>query len=292
MAVRWHTEIPDTIGPPLEYLLGNAIPRHPKRVAWLLEHGADATTANHYSKLPVIRHAAIAGAAEIVDMLVRHGATAPALSDGEAFVAAATRGDFAELRRLALANPAFLKSHHAMSAAINAHRLDVAEALLDLGMSPDVGDGKDFRALHLTTHAGATGIAKLLIARGAEIDVIEKSYKSTELGHAIYQRRPNIIALLAPLSRDIASLCWCGATDRLRELLSEDRTLADRPGRWGDPPLFCLADDEEKATDVTELLLSFGADRTIRNGKGETPAEHARRRGLEDVAALLEDGHK
>ena len=40
-------------------------------------------------------------------------------------------------------------------------------------MSPDVGDDRNFRALHYTTHCGAAQIAGLLIARGGEIDPVE-----------------------------------------------------------------------------------------------------------------------
>jgi ankyrin repeat protein len=287
MAARWHTAIPDVIGPPLEYLLGNAVPNHPRRVAWLLEHGADANANNFYSKTPVIRHAAVAGQQVIVDLLARHGARAPQLSEPERFLAAAAQGDIESLKSMAQAHPALLKMNGAMSAAINGHRLDVVEALLDLGMSPDVGDEKDFRALHLTTHAGAIEITKLLIARGAQIDAMERRYNSTALGHATYQARPDMVALLAPLSRDIASLCWSGSADRLRELLVEDPSLANKPGRWGEPPLFCLPDQDETAVEVVEILLAHGADRTARNKDGLTPEEAALKLGFEDTAAIL-----
>jgi uncharacterized protein len=287
MAARWHTAIADVLGPPLEYLLGNAVPNHPKRVAWLLAHGADANANNFYSKAPIIRHAAMAGRQDIIDMLVRHGAQAPQLSEPERFLAAAAQGDLATLTSMARAQPILLKVNGAMSATINLHRLDVAETLLDLGMSPDVGDDKDFRALHQTTHAGAIEIARLLITRGAEIDAIERRYNSTPLGHAVYQGRPDMVALLAPLSRDIASLCWSGSVDRLRELLAEDPSLANKPGRWGEPPLFCLPDEDEKAVEVVQLLLAHSADLTARNKEGLTPHEAALKLGFEDTAAIL-----
>jgi ankyrin repeat protein len=286
-AARWHIASPGVIGPPLEYLLGNAVPNHPRRVAWLLEHGADANTNNFYSKEPVIRHASVAGRQDIVDLLVRHGAQAPQLSEPERFLAAASQGNIEGLKSMAQAHPALLKMHAAMFAAIKSHRLNVAEALLDLGMSPDVGDEKDFRALHQTTHAGAIEIARLLIARGAQIDAIERRYNSTALGHAMYQGRTDMVALLAPLSRDIASLCWSGSMDRLRELLREDPSLANKPGRWGEPPLFCLPDEDEMAVEIVEILLTHGADRMARNKEGLTPQEAALKRGFEDTAAIL-----
>jgi ankyrin repeat protein len=286
---KWHEAIPNVIGPPLEYLLGNAVPNHPRRVAWLLAHGADATTSNFYSKLPVIRLAAMAGAEEIIDMLVRHGATRPELSDPERFLAAARTGDIPEMRRLAQAHPILLRAPGAMFAAIAAHRTDIAEVLLDLGMSPDIGDEKNFRALHCTTHSGAKEIAKLLIARSAEIDPFEQRYGGTPLSHANYGNRQEMIDIIAPHSRNVRGLCFAGCVDRLRELFTEQPDLAAAPIHENEPPLFCLPDVDDKAVALVELLLSFGADPSARNDRGETPAQAARRRGLDDAAALLED---
>jgi uncharacterized protein len=286
---KWRETIPNVIGPPLDYLVGNAVPDHPKRVAWLLAHGADAATHNSYSKRPVIREAAAAGAEDIVDMLVRHGATRPELSEPERFLAAARTVNIPELRRLAQTNPALLKAPDTMFAAIAQQRADIVEILLDLGISPDVGDERNCRGLHWTVHCGAAEIAKLLIARGAEIDPFEERHGGTPLTHACYYERPEMIAILAPVSRNFRGLCYAGAVERVRELLEEEPDRANREDRPGEPALFCLPDDEEKALAMAELLLAFGADPSFRNPLGQTPAEAARRRGLDDVAALLED---
>jgi ankyrin repeat protein len=288
MAVRWHTEIPDTLGPPLEYLLGNAVPGHPRRVAWLLDHGADPNASNFYSHQAVIRHAAMAGRQEIVDLLVKHGAKLIELTDADRFFAAIAQGDIETIRRIATTYPAFLKAFAAMSSAIKAHNLEVAKALLDLGMSPDIGDDKNFRALHLTTHAGAAEIARLLIARGAEIDPFEQRYGGAPLSHANYQQRPEMIAVIAPHSRNIRGLCFAGCVDRLRELFTETPALVNQPIHDHEPPVFCLPDDEDSAVELAELLVSLGADLSVKNADGLTPAQAARKRGLEDAAALLE----
>jgi len=173
-----------------------------------------------------------------------------------------------------------------MFAAAAEDRTDVAELLLDLGMSPDVGDSEDCRALNCTTHSGAVGVARLLIARGAEIDPVERRHHATPLGHANYQGRREMIAVIAPVSRDVRGLCFCGAVERLKALLAEDPTLAFRPSR-GELPLFCLPDDDERAVEVAELLLAHGADASVRNTAGLTPAQVALRRGLEEAADLL-----
>jgi ankyrin repeat protein len=283
---RWRGHVPELGGPPLDYLLGNAVPRHPSRVAWLLAHGARADALNAYSKRPIVRDAAVAGQQDLVDLLVARGAERPRLDDKEHFLAAAMQGDAEALRRLAQAHPDMLRDPAAMFAAIAQDRTDVAELLLDLGMSPDVGDNDNCRALHVTTHSGAVGVARLLIARGAEVDPVERCHHATPLGHANYHGRREMIAAIAPVSRDVRGLCFCGAIDHLAALLAEDPTLASRPSR-GELPLFCLPDDDERAVEVAELLLAHGADASVRNTEGLTPAQVALRRGLEEVADLL-----
>src|SRR4030095_5823013 len=101
----------------VDYLLGNAVPNHPRRVEWLLLHGANANTANAYSKEPVVKHAAVAGRQDILDLLVRHGAKRPVLSDEETFLAAAMQGETVTLQRLADRSPEYLRNPHAMFAA-------------------------------------------------------------------------------------------------------------------------------------------------------------------------------
>lgn len=273
----------------LDYLLGNAVPNHLERTRWLLEHGADARGSNSYSGEPFIKHAVLAGREDVAELLVRHGALRPELSLGEQFLVATLTGDFPTMRRFAQLHPEFLAHSHAMFAVIRLQRADLAAALLDLGMSVDVADEKNFTALHYTTHCGAMEIARLLIARGAQIDPYEQRHGGTPLTHANYHDRTDMIQLLAQHSRNFRGLCFSGVTDRARELLLQEPDRANREDRPGEPPLFCLPDDEEKAAELTELLLSFGADPTFRNPLGQTPPEVARQRGLDDAAALMEE---
>jgi ankyrin repeat protein len=291
----WTGPAPDALGgkeipSALAYLLGNAVPQHIQRTRWLLEHGADAGGINFYSREPVIKQAVLEGREDVVELLVNHGATRPRLSDAEELIAAVMAGDLASVRQLARSHPEFLAQHAAMFVAIRKQRADIAEALLDLGMSPDVADDQGLTALHFTTHCGAAQVAQLLIARGAEIDPFERRHGGTPLTHACYGGgRADMIALLAAHSRNFRGLCYAGAVERLRELLTEEPQRANREDRPGEPALFCLPGDDEKATEVAELLLSFGANPRFRNPLGQTPAEVARRRGLDETAALLED---
>lgn len=285
-AGKWTTASPSALYglSPVDYLLGNAVPQHRHRAEWLLQHGANANAVNAYSKEPVIKHAALAGSQDVIDLLVRHGAQRPALSGAEAFLAAAMQADAATLRQLADLHPEYLHGPHAMFAAIRQRRTDIAELLLGLGTSPDVADDKSFSALHFTTHCGAVEIATLLIARGADVDAIERRYNSTPLGHANYQGRPEMVAVIAPFSRDIRGLCFAGAIDRLAELFAGDPSLASAITRGGEVPLFALPDDDERAV---EVLLAHRADPSVKNAAGLTSAQAAKKRGLDEAAAAI-----
>ena len=96
-----------------------------------------------------------------------------------------------------------------------------------------------------------------------------------------------MVAIIAPFSRDIRGLCFTGAVDRLAELLAADPSLASTITRGGDPPLFALPDDDDRAVDVAELLLANGADPSVKNAAGLTPAQAAQKRGLDDAAAAI-----
>jgi len=160
--------------------------------------------------------------------------------------------------------------------------------LLELGTSPNVADRSGSTALHQAVLADAVEIARLLIARGADIDPIERSYNSTPLGAANYHQRTEMVALLVPLSRDIRGLCFAGAVGRLTELLGAAPSLASVVTRGGEVPLFALPDDDELASEVVELLLAHGADPSAKNSAGLTPAEAAKKRGLEDAVAAFQ----
>jgi ankyrin repeat protein len=227
--------------------------------------------------------------------------------------------DLDAVRTLLRKNPALARDRHVFDGwtpllrlayarlpieAASANAVAVASLLLDAGADPNAGwsdNAPEFTALvgvigggeaGQAAHPMAEAFARLLIARGAEIDPFELRYGGTPLTHAIYHERADMMELLVPYSRNFRGLCFAGAIDRLHELLAEELNRANREDHPGEPALFCLPNDEEKAVEVAELLLSSGADPTFRNPLGQTPAQVARRRGLDDAAALLEDAAK
>lgn len=136
----------------------------------------------------------------------------------------------------------------------------------------------------------AVTIARMLLERGAAIDPVDTEWGNTPLGAAVYAQRPRMIELLGRVSRDIWELAYTGNVERLRELFRGEPDLA-KVARGGHTPLMWLPpDDEQLAIDVATLLMSHGADATLKNNDGETAGDRARRVGMYRLADLL-DGH-
>ncbi|MGE7469543.1 ankyrin repeat domain-containing protein [Bosea sp. NPDC003192] len=285
---RWREPVRELPAPPLDYLLGNAVPRQPRRAAWLLAHGAKAQALNAYSKQSLVKQAMLDGRSDLVRLLIDNGASPIKLDGQEAFTAAVARGDEGEARQRLSGNPDFLLSPAPLFVAIRQGKPEIAALALHLGVSPDAQTHDGIRTLHEAAGSDAIEIVALLVEAGAEIDPIERRYGSTPLGWARHQGAGAAQIYLASRSRDIEALCQAAEIERLETLFVEAPALANAPARSGEPPLFCLPDDDTSACDLVEFLLAAGADPAVQNAEGLTPAQVARKRGLLDTAALLE----
>src|SRR5690606_25489227 len=199
---------------------------------WLLAHGANPHAAPardpRFPKRSLYEFAVMEGVPEIADLLERHGASPPAprLSEAERFLQACLRLDEADARRQAQAHPQLLRSHAALFEAAKRDRPDALALLLDIGVSLEIQDPAGKRALHEAAASGALSAAAFLVERGAEIDPREPAHNGTPIGWAAYGDRAEMVALLAPYSRDISTLGFHGYVDRVREILAEDPARA------------------------------------------------------------------
>ncbi len=276
------------------YLLGIAVEKNNLKLAeWLLSHGANPNAArkpgSKFPPLSLHEEALRQGGAEMADLLSRFGAipSAPPAPEGEeSFTAACFRLDREETRAILAKRPEYLRSPTAMFAAARQDRADVVAFLLDLGMSVEIEDEHKQRPLHEAASHNSLRVAALLIDRVAEIDPVESNWGATPLGFAIYGQKTRMIELLGRFSRDVWELTNSGQVERLRELLSAEPDLAKIAGK-GATPLMWLPDDEARAIEIVELLLTHGADPTIKNKEGMTAADYAEKRGMYDAAALL-----
>src|SRR5262249_8942731 len=143
--------------------------------AWCLSHGANPNAAPATAKtLPqgsLYEEAVRRGQTEMAELLVRYGATRTQvrLTSVEALTAAAMRLDREAVRALLEQSAELFRAAEPLAAAATRNRADATALLLDLGVSPDVENKEKERALHHAAYANSLDVARLLIARGAEI---------------------------------------------------------------------------------------------------------------------------
>jgi len=274
--------------PMMDYLLIAAVHRnHVRRARWVLSHGANPRLQpSDHVRHGLHTEAVINGHDEIADLLVQFGALAEPLSGRQAFQAACIRLDREAAMRLANAHPEYLINPAPLLLAASRDLKEVAELLLDVGMSPDVSDFTGFRPLHAAASHDSVAVGALLIERGAEVDPQETRFNATPLGWATHGDNHRMMNILGAVSRNVRALCRMGNAARLRQLFTENPQLLtstdERPS-----PLFALPDDEDLALEVTELLLANGADPKAVSEDGTTTIEQAQRQGLNAAAELL-----
>lgn len=284
----------------LDYLLSNAVGQnHLQRTEWLLERGADPNARHYYTGDPLDETtgrplhalAQLSGHLEMAALLERHGARPTALKGIEAFQAACLRQDAAEARALAAAEPSMTRDPGPLLTAAMQGDAEAVGLMLDLGWPTDGADKDGVTPLHRAVQSGSLETVKRLIAAGANPDRRERRWGGSAMTWCQVLGQPHIGDFLEPLARDPRALAWQGRVKRLAELLDAEPDLVNATpiGAHDAPtPLFCLPDDEDTAVEVTRLLLARGADPRARNPKGQTPAEMARRRELDEAAELME----
>ena len=206
----------------------------------------------------------------------------------EAFVDACVRLDRAAVASLVGRYPQ-LKSAEPVFEAARLDRPDVLALLADLGYPLDVPDAHNTRALHHAAGANALKAARFLIDAGVDPDPRETTWGATPIGWAAHSEHLEMIDFLSRYSRNIWTLALRGYVDRVRELLQDEPALARQVDADGVTPLLWLPNDDGKAIAIAELLLAAGADPAARNKSGRTAADWARRRGMLDLARLLEE---
>jgi ankyrin repeat protein len=271
----------------LDYLLGNAVGGNClRRIHWLLAHGASARCESYYTRRTLHTEALLQGYMEAADCLVRHGALPEQLQGHDAFQAACMRLDRDTAKLMAEQHPDHLLDPAPLMHAARHDLFEVAELLLDLGMSPDVHDAKNHCPLHTAAGSGSVRVAALLIERGAEIDPRETPHNRVPLGYALHAQKRQTLDLLGRLSRDLRTLVRMGNIERLQELFAREPQLARFVDQHGSL-LFWLPEDEDCAAAVAEFLLAQGVDPLVKNKEGATATEFAEKWGLDAVVDML-----
>jgi ankyrin repeat protein len=274
----------------LEHAIGHG---KAELAAWCLEHGASPNAPpsrdRRFAQKSLYESAVENGQDDIAELLLRHGATRVAIAhDPQQLITdAAMRLDRARVVELLRDHPTLRSNPQPMFRAAERNRADVIHLLIDAGLSPDVADDKNTRALNYAAWSNALDAAKALVERGAEIDPVEENYGGTPFGNASHFLHRDVMELLAPLTKDVWNLTYNGYLDRLRAVLEEKPERARVDWDTWSPLLWLPPHDEDVALETAKLFVHHGADAHRRDSTGVSPADRAEAIGMMRVAAYL-----
>jgi hypothetical protein len=159
----------------------------------LVDYGAIISPSGEGAWTSPVETALVFSMCAAADALVKRGAPI------ETLAAAAGLGRLEDVRRMLASAPADDR-HRAVALAAQCGHADVLAALIDAGEDPNrfnpPGTHSHSPPLHQAIAAGHLNVVKLLVERGARLDIKDTIYESTPLGWAAYMERTEIAALL------------------------------------------------------------------------------------------------
>jgi uncharacterized protein len=186
-----------------------------------------------------------------------------------------------------------------LTAAAHGDRAAV-ERLLREGASVDARDGRGRTALLLATRGNHVVVARALIAAGADVNAKDAIHDSPFL-YAGAEGRTEILKLTLAAGADLRSTnryggtalipaCHHGHVETVKVLLGTAIDI-DHINNLGWTALLeavILGDGGPTYVEIVRLLLAARANVNIADREGVTPLAHARRRGYDAIARLLE----
>ena len=159
----------------------------------LIDAGASLSPSGAGAWTSPIETALVFNMCEAADALVRRGAPVDTLA------AAAGLGLLDEVRRM-LPSAEANDRHRALALATQCGHADVVGLLIDAGEDPNrfnpPGTHSHSPPLHQAIAAGHLSVVKLLVEKGARLDIEDTIYQGTPLSWAKYLNRPEIAAYL------------------------------------------------------------------------------------------------
>jgi len=290
--IRWHADPADASRSGadrcpaiLDYLVSGAAGNgHLRRLALLLEHGADPDARSIYDGKTCYQRALLHGDREGVELLLRYGATATELEGPDAFVAAVRAGDRERAARCLREHPEYRQIGDPLCEAAQRGETAVVRSLLELGVDPNAPSRHGHRALHnACEHAE---IARLLLQHGA--DARARAFGGTACDWAWHAGNAAMARFHAERSRSLLDAARSGHLALARELLAEDPACVAERSPTGNGPLHELTGDASLAEPLIAELLAHGVDPAATNDAGQTAAQRLDAMGADEVADLLE----
>jgi uncharacterized protein len=188
-------------------------------------------------------------------------------------ISASERGDVRAVERLleqdASVDARDESGRTALIAAAYGNRLDVARMLMEAGADVNAKDETQQSAYLISTSEVGDDppLLALTLRNGANVHSLD-SYNGTGLIRAAERGHVRIVERLLRTDIEVNHVNNLGWTALLEAII--------------------LGDGGRSHTEVVRLLVEAGADVNLADGESVTPLEHARRRGYEEIARILQ----
>jgi ankyrin repeat protein len=250
-------------------VLGDGSERYVDTVRALVAGGADLRLPSAHDGVRPLEHAEQRGQATVAATL-RRGLEGPERDPGAALLRAATEGD-ADLAAVALRSGARLEvrddeGRTPLLLAATHDRVGVARLLVALGADPDALDGRHDTPWLVTGVTGSVAMLEALLPARPDLTIRNRYggvsvIPASERGHVAYVRR------VVRTGIDVDHVNDLGWTALLEAVI--------------------LGEGTEPWQRIVRILLAAGADPELPDRDGVTALEHAERSGFDEIAATL-----
>jgi uncharacterized protein len=188
----------------------------------------------------------------------------------------------------------------ALVEAAAAGDLERVEAVLDGGADVDERDATGRTAVTAAVYGGHAAIVRRLVDRGADVDIQDDSsanafLASGETGNVevlreVLRGNPDVTKTNRFGGTALIPAADRGHVEMVRALLSTDVNV-DHVNNLGWTALLeavILGEGGAPHQEIVRLLIEAGANANLPDRDGVTPLQHARRRGYDAIAAVLE----
>ena len=188
-----------------------------------------------------------------------------------------------------------------LHAAAMAGDLVTLEALMTAGAALDSRDGDGRTAVMAATAARQADAVRVLLDAGADVDIRDERLDNPFLyagaeGLLDILRLANEAGADPAITNRFGGIALIPAAERghvevVRYLLAESDVDVDHVNNLGWTALLeaiILSDGGPAHQEIVALLIEAGADVNLADGDDVRPLAHARSRGYEEIAALLE----
>ncbi len=199
-------------------------------------------------------------------------AAGPLRAESGELIEAAEAGDEARVKRLiaqgAPVNLMDAKGRTALMAAASRSHVGVARALIDAGADVNQKDASGQSAYLVSGVTGNLEILRMTLARGADLKSTNDRYGGTALIPACERGHVEVVAELIAAGVNVNHVNRLGWTGLLEAII--------------------LTDGGPRSRQVVRLLIDAGADLNLADKDGVTPLQHARERGYDEIARMLQ----